>query len=245
MGTIICICCENPSERARLSGYARRFGDEENVELGVRLYESDEKLLCDRTSVLQTADILLLEAKYDISAAKELFSGGFEGGIVLFSERPDFAAESYLINAAGYLLKPVAYPDFARAMLRFRSRGEWEKDSRALEFISDRCEVSVHLREVLFIETRRGGCILHSFGAAPGSQWSVFSTSRTIGSFEEETSGDASFMRLGKSFIVNLNHIRELTRESLIMKSGDVIPLPVRERVKLSREIRRYIWTRS
>lgn len=73
--------------------------------------------------------------------------------------------------------------------------------------------VRVSLRDILYIESRRHEIWVHC-------RTEVFITDQTLSYWEEELK-KAGFIRVHKSFLVNLYHVRRLGRESVGLDSGD------------------------
>lgn len=73
--------------------------------------------------------------------------------------------------------------------------------------------VRVSLRDILYIESRRHEIWVHC-------RTEVFITDQTLSYWEEELK-KSGFIRVHKSFLVNLYHVRRLGRESVGLDSGD------------------------
>lgn len=73
--------------------------------------------------------------------------------------------------------------------------------------------VRVSLRDILYIESRRHEIWVHC-------RTEVFITDQTLSYWEEELK-KAGFIRVHKSFLVNLYYVRRLGRESVGLDSGD------------------------
>ena len=73
--------------------------------------------------------------------------------------------------------------------------------------------VRVSLRDILYIESRRHEIWVHC-------RTEVFITEQTLSYWEEELK-KSGFIRVHKSFLVNLYHVRRLGRESVGLDSGD------------------------
>ncbi|MFQ8703741.1 MAG: LytR/AlgR family response regulator transcription factor [Eisenbergiella sp.] len=73
--------------------------------------------------------------------------------------------------------------------------------------------VRVSLRDILYIQRRRHEIWVHC-------RTEVFITDQTLSYWEEELK-KAGFIRVHKSFLVNLYHVRRLGRESVGLDSGD------------------------
>lgn len=63
-------------------------------------------------------------------------------------------------------------------------------------------------------------------------------------SFDEEIkeiSGDRSFLRIHKSFLINMNHVKKLGQGNIIMESGRRIPVSKTRAAEVKREYLQFI----
>ena len=228
---ICAVCDDHVLARRTLVEHIRRFELEQCVECDVHEYDGAEPLLED-FSRGRTADIVFLDicmgAVDGMTAARALHAGGFVGSIVFCTTSGDYGVESYSVNADGYILKPCLYCDFLHVMERCRPR--WERNRRSVVFNSNRLETTVFLRDIRFIESRGKGSVVHTGGGD-------LPAGTPIGEFAAELTDTAAFLRLGKSYVVNMNHIRDFDNAHVTMKDGTLLDMPVRDRALVKRQI--------
>lgn len=148
--------------------------------------------------------------------AHRLRDMGYRGEIVFLTASPDFAIESYDVDAGGYLLKPLEYEKLMKVMNRVT------RDVAPSSYqIRHRATVTkVLYNDILYVESINSKCILHS---ESGEAYTVYKTLNTI----EKELGDRRFLRCHQSFLVNMDHIKQIGAQFLL---SDGILVPIRQR---------------
>jgi len=133
--------------------------------------------------------------------------------VIITTAYREFAIEGYELNVIDYLLKPVSFERFLKAIdkyelstnsiqLKIASAPANYKADGGNAFIyvkSDKKMVRVMLKDLLYIEGLKDYVKVHT------PEGSIV-TYQTLTYFEEKLSND-QFMRIHRSFIVSLNHI--------------------------------------
>jgi DNA-binding LytR/AlgR family response regulator len=133
--------------------------------------------------------------------------------VIITTAFREFAIEGYELNVIDYLLKPVSFERFLKAIDKYEllinptpikpavsAPNEKKDDSKAFIYIkSDKKMVRVMLRDLLYIEGLKDYVKVHTTNGST-------ITYQTLTYFEEKLSDD-QFLRIHRSFIVSLNHI--------------------------------------
>ncbi|WP_183558330.1 LytR/AlgR family response regulator transcription factor [Mucilaginibacter sp. SP1R1] len=149
----------------------------------------------------------MLSQERGIDAPRIVFTTGFER----------FALESYKVDALDYLLKPIEYKDLIGAAYKVKTYLEERKkmlnfNYQEIGFIFLRVEyelVKVYLGDILYFE----GCndYVRVYLANADTYIKTLSTMKSI---NEKLSGNA-FMRIHRSFIISLDKIDFITKQSV------------------------------
>ncbi len=141
-----------------------------------------------------------------------------------------YAVEGFKVNAIGYLLKPFSYPEFIETVNRAK---EWFDLSSASKtslpaadslFVKSEYKIiKVSFNEILYIEGLKDYVKFYVEG-----QTRPVMSLMSLKSLEENLPSD-QFMRVHRSFIVNLNKIKTIQRNEILF--GDVI-IPVADSYK-------------
>ncbi len=230
------VCDDLEEERRLLKSYLSRYRDENNLDITVTEY-------CDAESLLKAYkagnafDVIFLDVYMDktdgITAAKKLTESGFNGSIIFCTTSKDHAIAGFELDADDYLLKPYTYERFLKSAGRFEKR--YAKSRKSITFKSERLEYSIFLSDIVFIET-----IPHGTEVYTKNQ--TLKTRRSLGEFEKDIKDESAFLKVSRSYIVNMNYIKSMEGDSLCFENGTSIPLPVREKQKLKNQINEYFW---
>lgn len=157
---------------------------------------------------------------------------------LLITAHSQHAAEAFDLAAADYLLKPFTQERFDRAVQRAR--------------LAVRARNARQMDERLAFKKSRGKVILVRtanirFVAAEGNYARVYTTDKsilvreTIQSLEEQLDR-ATFVRVHRGAIVNLNHVIELHRDAegrtaVVVSPSDVVPVGPTFRARVERAL--------
>ena len=153
--------------------------------------------------------------------------------IVFITAFDKYAVEGFKVGAADYLLKPVTYADFLKAAERVRKRIELERSAgaapvagaagasahgpKAIFVKSDRKLQQVEFSSIEYIESDRDYVVIHTVG---GGKVTSQMTLKSI----EELLPASTFVRVHRSFIVNIDKVR-LIEQNCIVFDKALIPI--------------------
>ena len=149
-----------------------------------------------------------------IDLGNQIRLSGNESAIIYITSSDDYALNAYGVRAIRYLLKPV----------------DENKLFEALDYALSYTKVKAE--PVCLIKTKEG-LIKHLSGGE------VLQSLFIRKSFEEEIQEIANqnnFQQIHKSFLVNLDYVKQLTPDSVIMKSGIELPVSKGKAAKVKRE---------
>lgn len=179
-------------------------------------YESSEQFLFEEG--YKTTQILFLDiemGKMDgISLAREIRKYNRQLQLIFVTGYMEYIQEGYDVEALHYLLKPVSLEKLSDVLERATERVQTAE--RALVFECKGELLRIPLQEIFFIEACRNYILIHAA--------QTYEVRRTLVDVEKEL--DASFVRVGRSFLVNLHSIRRITKTDLIISTGERLPVP-------------------
>lgn len=161
--------------------------------------------------------------------------------IIFTTAYSEYAIDGFRLDAVDYLLKPFAFSEFERAVDKARSLVELRRlrdmkdapiaeaepaDSAASDCISIRADYKVSLvkyADIIYIESVGEYIRLH---LTSGQR---MMTLLRLKNMESALPADR-FMRVHRSYIVNLSHVTGYARGQVYLDSGDSVPLSVNYR---------------
>lgn len=149
---------------------------------------------------------------------------GFTPKIVFTTAYNHYAIEGYRVNAVDYLLKPFSYEEFLRAankvlQITEESSNHFQTVSADDEFIFLKVEyqwVRISLKDILYIESLKDYVKVH----LDDSQKTVLSLI-SLKALEEKLPS-SKFMRIHRSFIVCLDKINAISKNSVFIGKTEI-----------------------
>ena len=179
-------------------------------------------------------DLIFVDINMPDLNGVEFVRGLVERPMVVFTTAySEYAIEGFKLDAVDYLLKPFSFADFSRAAakanslyeLRHNQRPPQEAESEALpkdrEYISVKADYKVSLiriGDIVFIESEGEYVRLH---LADGS---TITTLFRLKNMETALPAD-SFMRVHRSYIVNLKAIRSYIKGRIYLSENEYVPI--------------------
>lgn len=156
--------------------------------------------------------------------------------VIIYSSQEKYALESYEYDVTDYLLKPVQYGRFIkavnRALERFDKKENPVKQSTEIFIKNNSSLVRVKFDDILWIEALENYVVLNTFK----EKYTIHFTMKSIA---DKMPADR-FMRIHRSFIVNFSKIKVIEDNSVVIKTetgNKVIPIGKSYRDKLMDDI--------
>jgi two-component system LytT family response regulator len=176
----------------------------------------------------QKVDLLFLDIRMPQLNGNDFLKALHNPPKVIFTTAyPDYALESYELDVVDYLMKPVTFERFLKAVNKAGETGTIKADTTVLPqekkktesfvyFRADRKMIKVFLHDIRYIESMKD--YVKIFTAA-----GTILSRQPISSVEAMLSGN-DFIRIHRSFIVSLQKIHSFTPELIDV---DKVELPI------------------
>ena len=148
--------------------------------------------------------------------------------IVFTTAYSEYAVEGFKVDAVDYLLKPFGLDDFKRAANRLQERLEVRKQEPATTIVSSEDDsifvktdyrvVKIAISDIRYIEGMSEYLKIHL-----ESQPKPIVTLLSMKKMEEFL--PSHFMRIHRSYIINLKKIQEVNKNRVIMDSETFLPI--------------------
>lgn len=144
--------------------------------------------------------------------------------IIFTTAHSDYAIEGYKVNAVDYLLKPIEYEDFLLASSKAESlikqarliKDEIKRDNDYLFIKSGQRHIRINFNDIKYLESQKEYL---SIKLINGESVKTLVRLKNI----EEILPSENFMRIHRSFIVNLKHIVTIERNRIIYSNKEFI----------------------
>ena len=147
-------------------------------------------------------------------------------GIIFTTAYSEYAVEGFKVNAIDYLLKPISYEDFLKAAQKANTRLSTGQNSREEisskeEFLFIKSEyklIRLRTSEIKYIEGMKEYVRIHLLNQKP--VMSLISMKKM-----EEHLSNQNFMRVHRSYIVNLDQVTTVERSRIVFDGKTYIPI--------------------
>lgn len=146
--------------------------------------------------------------------------------VVFVTAYPEYAVESYKVNALDYLLKPYSSEDFERTAEKVYKHWQMIQgqhnvtDSGEENVIYLKCDsrfIRIECDEIRFIEGSNEYLKVHQTSDAP------FLTHMTFRQITENL--PKNFVQIHRSYIVNMKHVISVGRTQVTLDDGTILPV--------------------
>jgi len=181
-------------------------------------------------SIMDTTDIQLLFIDInmpDISGMEFVKSLTIKPYVVFTTAYSEYAVEGFQVEAVDYLLKPITFSNFLKAANKVKNRIELSSNNQKesvqttanhLFVKSEYKLIRIELDDIKYIESQHEYIKIHLVNSTP------VMTQLSLKSFEEQLPSDR-FMRIHRSYIVNLAKISIIERNRIVFDGKTYIPV--------------------
>lgn len=172
-------------------------------------------------------DIMFLDIKMpEMSGLDLVKSLKYPPKIVVTTAYDEYALEGYELDIVDYLLKPIRFERFLKAVNKVQqlqnplpASGIVPKETDETFYVrSDRKLVRIDPKEVRYIESFRNYLTIHTLG----QKIVIYAT---LANIEEELQSNPFFIQVHKSFIVNTRFVAEVGNSMIRFKDNVEIPI--------------------
>lgn len=231
----IAICDDNLIFLQEMSAYLEQYAKENTCYLDPYIYTNPLELAAQVENGVRYDAIFLdvfMPGINGIQCAKDIRTHDSYVKIIFLTSSAEFAIESYSVKAYDYLLKPIQREKLFEVLNRLER--EIHKTEKNIVII--KCKtgiVKVALSEVEYCEMLNRKIVIHM---ADSREYEC-----NLKMTELEAYG--MFLRPHRSFLVNMNHIREFTSKNIVLDCGVEVPIPREKYARMKQEFMDYIFS--
>ena len=189
------------------------------TEADIRIFQSGSEFIQKQ----ETFDIVFLDIEMagmdGFETAREYREYAPDCIIIILTTHSEMVKRGYQVNAFRYLDKINLDEELSEAAAAVRKR--FQKSGKITVPLVGLGKKIFELKDILYVETEKRNICIHTWNES-------FISSLEIGEIEEMMG--ESFFRCHRSYIVNLDMVKEVNRLDLILKNGDTVLLSARKR---------------
>ncbi len=216
----IAICDDLVPDIEKMKAHIARYAEENSLQTDVKAFNTKEGII----SAIENAekyDLLFVDIYMDslngIDLARKIRKKGVQSRIIFFSTSKEHGVDAFSVNAIQYLIKPVNYDDFKNAIeIAFGYKARKEKKIKVLNGSE---LITIAPENIIYSEAQRNyQHIYTSDGNLIKTRMSCVKLYEILGGYE--------FVKLGASFIINLDYVTSISSKAVCLKNGKDIPMP-------------------
>ena len=215
----IAICDDNQQELAHIAGIVEKHAHAGSWPIRFRLFSNADTMLKAAKTENFTHYFLdvMMPCMDGISAAQEIRSFDSDAQIVFLTSFKEYAYQSYRVRAYDYLLKPVQEDQMTELLHRLQALEESAEDCLCLQ--NGRSIFRIPFAQLSHIEVYQKKLYFHM------TDRQIRKSSGAMSEYEKELLSRPEFVKIHRSYIVNLNQVAVLSPESCVMFSGVDLPI--------------------
>jgi DNA-binding LytR/AlgR family response regulator len=164
---------------------------------------------------------ILMPAMNGIKLAEKMRESNFAGEIVFLTTSNGFACQSYRVKAFDYMLKPPTHERVNEVMNALQNlRANEDRDGLFIKAQGVARIIPFH--EISYIEVDKHTVYINLLDK------SIIDVYSSLSEITERVLQDKRFLQCHRSFIVNLNEIKTITNNEILMRSSKTIPISKR-----------------
>ena len=207
--------------------------DEAGIAEGIMDYMKESEITFTWAADGDEALALVYEHEYDLALLDVMLPGtdGFEicrairaksyVPIIFLTASPDYAIESYEVQASGYLLKPFSEEKLMKLLNMIL-----KTDMKRRVAIKNRRQYRYpYTDDIVYIDSDKHNVTLH---LSDGSE--IVTVDKLVEI--EKRINEKRFLHCHQSYLVNMDYVADV-QDNFIMKDGSIVPIRVRGRKEM------------
>lgn len=215
----IAICDDNPLELKKIADIVESYAAKSGLPVRFSTFTDAEEMLAAAKKEFFSHYILdvIMPGMNGISAAQELRSFDENANLIFLTSTKEYAYQSYRVKAYDYLLKPIRSEELTALLSQLQALEESAQECLSIQ--NGRSIFRISFAQLAFLEVNQkhlyfymaDGCVRQ----LPGS----------MSEFENKLLSHPGFVKIHRSYIVNLQHVSALTPKGCVMFGGNNLPV--------------------
>lgn len=216
----VAICDDEQFYRTKIKSLLEKYFHKHNLQYTIHSFLSGEEFLqqCENSVKF---DIVFLDINMDeidgIQTARRIRSFHSDTYIVFVTAFIDYALEGYKVNAVRYLMKDTLELAMEECMTAIMQKMQIAQV--AFTFLEG--ERKLYTDNILYVESRGHKSIFHYME----EEMVTYQIYDKLDVLEKKMVG-YGFLRIHKSYLVNMKHIQKVSNYTAFLDTGEELPVP-------------------
>lgn len=218
------ICDDDPASVAHIQEIVDEYFNDKEYGYSIKTFLDPMDLMV-YLEKKESYDILILDVYMPMmlgtDVARELRNRGDQTRIIFLTTSTDHAIDAFAVRASDYLLKPAK----REALFRVLDEVTLKLNERTSKLFSVRTTdglINIRLHTILYVELLDRRLLIHT------SDGQILLSRVIRERFEDSISDvyhDDRFVQCQKSFVVNMNYIKAMNSERVLLRNGTNVPI--------------------
>ncbi|AYE34085.1 LytR/AlgR family response regulator transcription factor [Clostridium septicum] len=210
----IAICEDNSIQLDSLNNILKKFSIDENIKINIDMFSTGEDLL---EHGFNSYDIIILDIKMGnltgIEVAKIIREVNKSIKIIFLTALESHWSDGYTVNAFRYILKPLNADSFYNEIKELIN--ELNKSKIFIPIDSNGTIKKISISDILYLEILDRKVLIHTNS-------DIYTSTNKLKYWNDMLS-PLGFSNPHNSFLVNLNYVKELNKNNVVLCNGDTI----------------------
>lgn len=216
----IAICDDEEYYRNRIGKLLDTYMREHDLDGVMDIFPSGKEFLKKRENIVRY-DVVFMDINMDemdgIETAMQMRKYHSDTCLVFVTAYMDYVLEGYKAEAVRYLMKDALDTSLAECMDAVLKKLQMK--SKTFSFVEG--SRKLYLDNILYVESSRHKSVF-TYLSSEIVQYQIYEKLDVI---EKRLEG-CGFLRIHKSYLVNMRHIRKISNYTAVLDSGEEFPVP-------------------
>lgn len=216
------ICDDDAQMLSRLEQEARRVLTVGGIEAKIAVYGDSDEL---SNSVLSSCDIALLDIDFENSKkngmdiARSIRAFREDAVIIFVTNYIEYAPEGYEVRAFRYILKNRLDRDLGQHIIEAAELLRSHNDIYKLQVNGEIIDIPV--KDILYLEVMHHSVTVYVKDTKNTKAYNIYASLSDL----ERNLEPLGFLRIHKSYLVNMRHLRRLQCREALLDTGAALPV--------------------
>lgn len=201
-----------------LSGYLEQYGEEHSISFHTSTFHDGLDIVTDYKA---DYDIILMDIQMKhldgMKTAEKIRKLDEDVSFIFITSTVSFAVQGYLVDALGYVVKPVSYLAFSQILRKAIKKVAQKQEKTYLTFEVEGGQMRLDISQIYYIESQRHHILIHT-------EKGDFLTAGPLKKIEVLLN-EKGFSKCHNAYLVHLMHVTGIVQNNVIL--SDSTPLPV------------------
>ncbi len=201
-----------------LSGYLKRYERENPVTFHIRTFSDGLDIVSDYAA---DYDIILLDIQMKhldgMKTAGRIRELDEDVAFIFITSTVSFAVQGYLVDALGYVLKPVPYLAFSQILNKAVKQVLKKQTQDYMTFYVEGGQMRLEISQILYIESQKHHIIIHS-------EKGDFITAGPMKKAESALT-QKGFSKCHNAYLLNLHHVIGVRQNNVLLSDKSELPV--------------------